>query len=68
MQLFLHITYIEMCTFVCRLVNPFNCYKLNGQSVNLYIVYISNKDATQYFSLILEATLLLSLIFGSLFY
>ena len=29
-----------MCTFVCRLVNPFNCNKLNGQLVNLYIVYI----------------------------
>ena len=57
-----------MCNFVWRLVNPFNCNKSNGQPVNLYIIYISNKEATQYFSLILEATLLMSLIFGSLFY
>ena len=42
-----------MCTFVCRPVDPFNCNKSNGQPVNLNIVYISNKEATQYFSLIL---------------
>ena len=52
-QLFLHLTYIEMCTFVCRLVDPFNCNKSNSQLVNLYTVYISNIEATQYFSLIL---------------
>ena len=40
----------------------------NVTLVNLYIIYISNKEATQYFSLILEATLQLSLIFGPLFY
>ena len=57
-----------MCMFVCRPVNPFNCNKSNGQPVNLHIVYISNKEATQYFGLILEATYLLFLIFGSLFY
>ena len=46
-----------MFTFICRPVDPFNCNKSNGQPVNLCTVYISNKEATQYFSLILKATL-----------
>ena len=53
MQLFSHITYIEMCTFVYRLVDPFNCNKSIGQPVDIkpgshsvFLFYLGSNSPT----------------------